>query len=1171
MALSNTDLITELYIGYYNRAPDPAGLQFWLNSVNNGMTMAQVADLFATSSESTAIYPYLTLPGVVSPESFVIQVYNNVLNRAPDDAGKAFWINELQAGKVTAGGFIKAIVDTVNMQTGTPDALTLQNKVTVGEYYVSEIAKANVPYTSADAKAALAGVTNDASTVVSSKATVDATVQGGTPGQTYDLKTDVENITGTTGADTFNGTDKTVVLDTLNGGGGKDTLNYSDTAAGGTDINSLGLSLTSIETINARGIGAVKVTTTGFADVTAVNVTQATTAAVTAATTQNVTVTGATGAITVDGGKDISVTDSTAGNAITIGAATVGAGTVTVTDSKVGAADIKVDGGTDVTITATGSTGGANTIEVGTGGAATDLPTGAVKVTSAHTGVAATDVTLNAIKVSGGSTVSVTQTADTSKAATDATGATLTQGAVTVVGGDTTKSVTVSQAASTAEVLAVTAVAGANETASVKFSALTAGQTLIAGGLTFTAAKALTASEVAQAFSNLINGTVPVAGDTQGSGIASNGTYSGAFTGWTSGAASGDTVVFTSTTQNNVGNLTFGGTGAAPVVTTTDGVLAVTGVTGVLGVIDGTVLIDDNATASITTVSVDGYGNGSSIGSTATLSKLTDLTLAHSGGATAGATNGTMTVDAAGVASLNLTLNKVLGAVSLDGAGDNALKTLNVTTTGAASSFLLTAAAVEALTVAGDHKATFTADLAALKTVTVSGSAGLTLSGAETDTLTSVNTTATTGAVTLSIDGTKATYTGGAGVDTVTLATGTALTKAIDLGAGDDTLIFGAAVSGSTATLSGGDGTDTLSMTVAHAAALDATKQTFYTNFEHLTISDAYGTDNDSQATETLDLANLGFTHYVTTSGTVADTTTAANSDVLVLDKMATDGTVVLTAQGLIQVNVTDASTGTADVLNLQLSSSSNLTAGTLTAANVETINISTIDTEAAPQTKNVDTLTLTADSATSVNLSGAADLTLTLTGSTKVTAIDAHSMTGGLTVTSLNTTSATTITGGAGNDVLTAATGTTADVLIGGAGDDVLTSNAGLTTMTGGEGRDVFSVGAASQNVNSYATITDFGAGDLIKFTGSDSFAAAKVTLGDTAVFQDYANAAINAVGADDLGWFQFSGNTYIVMDAGADTTTFTNGQDMIVKLTGLVDLTNASYNVTQGTIALT
>jgi S-layer protein len=502
----------------------------------------------------------------------------------------------------------------------------------------------------------------------------------------------------------------------------------------------------------------------------------------------------------------------------------------------------------------------------------------------------------------------------------------------------------------------------------------------------------------------------------------------------------------------------------------------------------------------------------------------------------------------------------------------------------------LTSALTETLNVSGtgvfDADAT---DLDALKTIIVTETAGVKLNAGIANTVTSVNTTGTTGTVTVTINGAAATYAGGAGVDSVTLATGTALTKSIDLGAGDDQLSFGAlAVTGSTATLSGGDGTDTLAMTTAVADGLDAAKQTFYTNFERLSLTNAFGTDNATVDALTLDLANLGFTNYVSTAGTVFGTAgNAGTNDGLTLANLATEGTVVLTAKGLITVTVKDAAaaTSTADVVNVVANvAATNIDFGTLTVANVETVNISSSDTKAdddgdgttstAEAPVESATLVLTADKATTVNVTGSANVNLTTTGSTKVTSIDGSTLTGNLVVTSLNTTTATTIKGGAGNDVLTSATGTTADVLLGGAGNDVLVANAGLTTLTGGEGNDVFRVATASLNVNSYATITDFAAGDLLQIAAADTFVSAKVSLGDTAVFQDYANAAMNSLvnGGNTVavGWFQFGGNTYVVADVGAESTTFNNSQDYIVKLSGLIDLTNASFNNTYDTIAL-
>lgn len=1270
MALTATQ-VQSVYVAFFNRPADPSGLRFWMT---NGTSVQQLFSSFNAAPEYTSIYSGLTLDQTVN------KIYQNLFGRAADLPGLNFWVDAINNKAMTLAdaaytisqGAVSPSTDFVAFESKTKAAVAFTdalNTVDLVTGYTGTsalaLAKAYIASVTDAATLTTASVTNLAATVTNVAAAGNAVA-----GQTYTLTTGLDTITGTAGNDTINGILKTAAnadgtytaLDNIDAGNGTDTLNINDLTGGLTLPASATVKNVEKLVYTSAGAGTID-TTSNFTGLTSLTTAASGTLAVTAKTSTDVSATGNGGTVTVNGGQNVTATNSQA-FALNVGQTTANAGTITTTSTAVGATDILVDGGTAVSVTASGSTGGANWIKVGQ--TLATKPSGAVTVTSNHTAVAATDASISKILVTGGSTIAVTQTADTSKAATDTTGSTLTQGAVTVTAGTTTTSATVTQAASTAKVAAVTAVAGVTETASVKFSALAAGETMVMGGLTYTVAagQSLTAAEAAAVFANLVNGTVPVAGDPQGGGAASKGTYTGVFTGWTSGAVSTDTVVFTSTTaSSNVTDLANTGTAGKTTITTTAGSAATDAVTGVLGVIDATVVINDNATAaSLTSVTVNGYGTASTIGATNNVSKLATLSLANSGGKSAevqtftitaastgagnitiggvnvavgaadsidtigaavaaaqatikaavttidtvtynattdtvtvtylatagdvasiantvgtatgvtfgataeatkggvnfaGGTNADMTVNVgATLGTLALNLNAVKGPVTLTGA---ALKTLNVTTATADSSFALTAAAAETLTVDGSKKATFSADLAALKTVTVTGSASLALSGNEGDTLTSVTTTGTTGTVSASIDGTLSTYTGGAGADTVTLVTGTALTKAIDLGAGSDTLSFAALnVTGSTATLSGGDGTDTLSMASATADALDASVQTFYTNFERLLI-------NDAAASTTVDLANLGFANYVTSSG---------STGTLTLNNLANNGTVVLTKAPTTghTITIKDAATGTADVLNLTLSATAGFDAKTVTAANIETINITASDTSGAVTAHTISALT--ADKATTITVSGNAGVTFTaLTGSTKVTVIDGSTATGKISVTSLNTTSATTIKGGSAADTLTAATGTTADVLLGGGGDDTLTPNAGLTTMTGGTGNDVFKIATASSNSSSYSTITDFSVGDLLVMTGANSFTSAKVNLASTAVFQDYVNAAINAVGVNGVTWFQFtegsSTNTYVVMDL-SNGTTFANGTDYIVKLTGAIDLTSATFNNDSDTIAL-
>jgi hypothetical protein len=113
---------------------------------------------------------------------------------------------------------------------------------------------------------------------------------------------------------------------------------------------------------------------------------------------------------------------------------------------------------------------------------------------------------------------------------------------------------------------------GTFETATAKFgTALTAGQTMIIAGLTYTSTGATTPAELAAAFANL------AVGATTGAGTAT-GSYSGALTGYATGDAVGaslDTVVFTASTVGAKTDLTATGTGTSPTFTIVNGTAGV--------------------------------------------------------------------------------------------------------------------------------------------------------------------------------------------------------------------------------------------------------------------------------------------------------------------------------------------------------------------------------------------------------------------------------------------------------------------------------------------------------------------------------------------------------------------------------------------------------------------
>ncbi len=68
--------IESLYVGYFARAGDPAGANYWINLLSAGtMTLGQIAAAFAVQTEATTRYPYLAFPDLADPRAFVDQVY----------------------------------------------------------------------------------------------------------------------------------------------------------------------------------------------------------------------------------------------------------------------------------------------------------------------------------------------------------------------------------------------------------------------------------------------------------------------------------------------------------------------------------------------------------------------------------------------------------------------------------------------------------------------------------------------------------------------------------------------------------------------------------------------------------------------------------------------------------------------------------------------------------------------------------------------------------------------------------------------------------------------------------------------------------------------------------------------------------------------------------------
>ncbi|WP_051306743.1 DUF4214 domain-containing protein [Massilia alkalitolerans] len=175
--------VQQLYVAYFNRPADYAGLDYWTNVVagQKGST-ALVSAAFAAEAEYKTEYAGLSNADIVN------KIYMNLFGRPAEDAGKAFWAAALDSKATTID---KVVADVVKGAQGS-DARAYENKVSGATTFTAQLdtkleqdgysgAAAN-----ALAKAYVTSITNDASleaavAPVNLATTVSKVVVAGTP------------------------------------------------------------------------------------------------------------------------------------------------------------------------------------------------------------------------------------------------------------------------------------------------------------------------------------------------------------------------------------------------------------------------------------------------------------------------------------------------------------------------------------------------------------------------------------------------------------------------------------------------------------------------------------------------------------------------------------------------------------------------------------------------------------------------------------------------------------------------------------------------------------------------------------------------------------------------------------------------------------------------------
>lgn len=100
-----------LYQAAFGRKPDLAGLGYWIDRMDHGVSLTQVAAGFFQSAEFQKLYG--SFP---STATLITNFYQNVLHRAPDQAGFDYWSNQINRGQITPAGALASFCESTENQ-----------------------------------------------------------------------------------------------------------------------------------------------------------------------------------------------------------------------------------------------------------------------------------------------------------------------------------------------------------------------------------------------------------------------------------------------------------------------------------------------------------------------------------------------------------------------------------------------------------------------------------------------------------------------------------------------------------------------------------------------------------------------------------------------------------------------------------------------------------------------------------------------------------------------------------------------------------------------------------------------------------------------------------------------------------------------------------------------
>lgn len=104
MADANVNAVQKLYISYFSRPADAAGLEYWVGQLaSNPNALQELSRQFSVSKEYVDTYAGMDTRGKVA------EVYDNLFGRAAESAGIDYWANLLNNNQITVDNMVTQI------------------------------------------------------------------------------------------------------------------------------------------------------------------------------------------------------------------------------------------------------------------------------------------------------------------------------------------------------------------------------------------------------------------------------------------------------------------------------------------------------------------------------------------------------------------------------------------------------------------------------------------------------------------------------------------------------------------------------------------------------------------------------------------------------------------------------------------------------------------------------------------------------------------------------------------------------------------------------------------------------------------------------------------------------------------------------------------------------